>query len=52
MFQDVEAGRKTEVEMLAGTVIELGKRHGVATPVNGRLFDELKRIEASSGAKA
>jgi len=24
----------------------------VATPVNGRLFDELKRIEASSGAKA
>ena len=52
MFQDVEAGRKTEVEMLAGTVIALGKRHGVATPVNRRLFDELKRIEASSGAKA
>jgi len=52
MLQDVEAGRKTEVDMLAGTVIELGKRFGVATPVNGRLFDELKRIEASSGAKA
>ena len=52
MFQDVEAGRKTEVEMFAGTVIELGKRYGVATPVNQRLFDELKRIEASSGAKA
>ena len=52
MFQDVEAGRKTEVEMLAGTVIELGKRYGVATPVNQRLFDELKRVEAASGAKA
>jgi 2-dehydropantoate 2-reductase len=52
MFQDVEAGRKTEVEMLAGTVIELGKRCGVATPVNQRLFDELRRIEAASGAKA
>lgn len=52
MLQDVEAGRKTEVDMLAGTVIDLGKRFGVATPVNGRLFDELKRIEASSGAKA
>ena len=52
MFQDVEAGRKTEVEMFAGTVIELGKRHGVATPVNQRLFDELKRIEAASGVKA
>jgi 2-dehydropantoate 2-reductase len=46
MFQDVEAGRKTEVEMLAGTVIELGKRYGIRTPVNQRLFDELKRIEA------
>ena len=52
MFQDVEAGRKTEVEMFAGTVIELGKRCGVATPVNQRLFDELRRIEALSGAKA
>ena len=50
MFQDVEAGRKTEVEMLAGTVIELAKRCGVATPVNQRLYDELKRIEAASGA--
>jgi 2-dehydropantoate 2-reductase len=52
MFQDVEAGRKTEVEMLAGTVIDLGKRYGFPTPVNRRLFDELKRIEALSGAKA
>ena len=51
MFQDVEAGRKTEVEMFAGTVIELGKRYGVPTPVNQRLFDELKRIEASRGQR-
>ena len=51
MFQDVEAGRKTEVEMFAGKVIEMGKRYGIPTPVNQRLFDELKRIEASSGAK-
>jgi len=48
MLQDVEAGRKTEVEMLAGTVIELGKRRGIPTPVNQRLFDELKRIVGSS----
>ncbi len=52
MFQDVEAGRKTEVEMFAGKLIELGKRHGIPTPVNQRLFNELKRIEASSGTKA
>lgn len=46
MLQDVEAGRKTEVEMLAGTLIELGERLGIPTPVNRELFDELKRIES------
>ncbi|SJZ49880.1 ketopantoate reductase [Trichlorobacter thiogenes] len=46
MLQDVEAGRKTEVEMLAGTAIALGRQHGIPTPVNQRLFDELQRIEA------
>jgi len=45
MFQDVEAGRQTEVEMLAGTVIELGKRYGVPTPVNQKLYADLKRIK-------
>jgi len=50
MLQDVEAARQTEVDMLAGTVIKLGKRHGVPTPVNQQLFNELKRIEGASGA--
>lgn len=34
MLQDIEAGRKTEVEMFAGTIIELGKKHGISTPYN------------------
>ena len=45
MLQDVEAGRKTEVEMFAGKVIELGERHHVPTPVNRRLFDSIRKIE-------
>ena len=45
MFQDVEAGRKTEVEMFAGKVIELGKRFGIPTPVNEELFRKLYSIE-------
>jgi 2-dehydropantoate 2-reductase len=45
MLQDVEAGRKTEVEMLAGRVIELGRRYDVPTPVNQRLFDQIRKIE-------
>lgn len=42
MLQDVEAGRKTEVEMLAGTVCELGAKYGVETPVNRVLFDMIR----------
>jgi 2-dehydropantoate 2-reductase len=45
MLQDVEAGRKTEVEMLAGKVIALGRQYNVPTPVNQRLFDLIKEME-------
>ena len=34
MLQDVEAGRKTEVDMFAGVMIELGKKHNIPTPYN------------------
>ena len=45
MLQDVEAGRKTEVEMFAGRVIELGRRYDVPTPVNQSLFAQIRKIE-------
>jgi 2-dehydropantoate 2-reductase len=45
MLQDVEAGRKTEVEMLAGTVCELGEQYGVETPINRVLFDIIRTME-------
>ena len=32
MLQDIEAGRTTELEPLVGTIIELGRLTGVATP--------------------
>ncbi len=41
MLQDVEAQRKTEVEMFAGVVSRLGKRHGVPTPTNDILLELL-----------
>jgi len=46
MLQDVEAGRKTEVEMFAGRVVELGRRYGVPTPVNERLLERIRGLEA------
>jgi len=47
MLQDVEAGRKTEVEAFAGTVIALGEETGVPTPVNRLLFDLIRTMEQS-----
>lgn len=46
MLQDVEAGRKTEVEMFAGRVIALGSRYNVPVPVNQMLFDRIRAIES------
>ncbi len=51
MLQDVEAGRKTEVEMLAGKVMDLGERYDVPTPVNERIFRSIKEIEANAGGR-
>lgn len=45
MLQDVEAGRKTEVENFALTVMELGKKHKIATPVNAVLYKMIRVIE-------
>lgn len=47
MLQDIEAKQKTEVEMLAGKVTELGKRFGVPTPVNEKLLHQIKEMEKS-----
>ncbi len=45
MVQDVEARRKTEVEMFAGKVIELGNQYGIETPVNQTLFRLIRAME-------
>ena len=46
-LQDILAGRKTEVEMFAGTVIRLGRETGVATPLNEFLYHAIKLLEES-----
>lgn len=45
MLQDVEAKRKTEVDYFAGTVVEMGKRLNIPTPVNHVLYCIIKSIE-------
>jgi len=46
MLQDVEAQRKTEVEMLSMKLIELGEEHNISTPINKVLFLQIKALES------
>lgn len=48
MLQDIEAGRKTEVEIFGEKVVELGKTHGVTTPVNQTVLQIIRVIEQHS----
>lgn len=46
MRQDLEARRYSEVELFSGTVIKMGEKYGVSTPVNKGLYDRIKFIES------
>ena len=45
MLQDIQAQRMTEVEMFAGTVIELGKKYSIPTPYNLVIKDMIEIIQ-------
>lgn len=44
-------GRPTEVEMLAGTVIRLGRELGVPTPINQALYHAIRVLEEKNEGK-
>jgi 2-dehydropantoate 2-reductase len=45
MLQDFERGRQTEIDFINGYVVQLGKRLGVATPINAAITDMVHLIE-------
>jgi 2-dehydropantoate 2-reductase len=47
MLQDVERGRRTEIDALNGAIVELGRRVGVNTPVNETLVAAVKGLESA-----
>lgn len=49
MLQDVEARRRTEADIFGGTISELGRKHGVPTPVNDMLLRVIKAKEEMFG---
>ncbi len=44
-LQDLDEGKKTEVDMFAGTVVRLGRRLGIPTPVNELFYHGIKVLE-------
>jgi 2-dehydropantoate 2-reductase len=45
MLQDIEAGRKTEVDIFAGKVVALGESYGIPTPINQTVLHTIRVLE-------
>jgi 2-dehydropantoate 2-reductase len=46
MLQDVEAGRRTEIDVVNGAIVEAGRRYSVATPLNDAMVWLVKSLQA------
>ncbi len=46
MLQDVQARRRTEIDVINGAIAAAGRRHGIATPVNDTMVGLMKALEA------
>ena len=47
MLQDLEAGRRTEIEAITGVIVINGHEIGVATPVSKALLRGVRKRETS-----
>jgi len=45
MLQDIESRKKTEIDFINGAIVEIGKRHGIDTPLNNMLTALVKALE-------
>jgi 2-dehydropantoate 2-reductase len=45
MLQDIEAGKKTEVDIFGGAVCALGEKYGIPTPQNALFLKLIKALE-------
>lgn len=50
-LQDLEAGKRTETDMFAGTVVRLGKEYGVPTPVNEIFYHGIGVLEEKNNGE-
>jgi 2-dehydropantoate 2-reductase len=45
MLQDLKKGKPCEIDAINGVVCEFGRKHGVATPINDRIVEVVKKIQ-------
>jgi 2-dehydropantoate 2-reductase len=45
MWQDLDAGKRTEIDALNGAIVQLGKKHAIDTPYNLMITQLIKSIE-------
>lgn len=46
MWEDLQAGRRTEIDWINGEVVRLAASHGGHAPVNARLIERIREAEA------
>jgi 2-dehydropantoate 2-reductase len=46
MYQDIVKGNRTEISFLNAKILELGRKHGIRTPVNETLVGLIRFLEA------
>ena len=51
MAEDLQAGRRTEIDYLNGAVIDLAAAHGGDAPANRRMVALIRRAESGTFAK-
>lgn len=49
MLQDVERGRRTEIDVINGAIVEAGRRLGLSTPYNDSMVWLVKSLEETFG---
>jgi 2-dehydropantoate 2-reductase len=47
MYQDIEKGRRTEIDVINGAIVEAGARLGIPTPFNEAMVALIKAKEAT-----
>lgn len=51
MLQDIEKGKRTEIDSITGVFVEFGKKNNVATPTNSMLYKLVKGVEDALNPK-